>query len=269
MIDYTNPDKNRKSTQKRVQPENQKRGPVSMKVEGDGTSTIQHKESRSASAEHNILRNVYSWMTIGLLITGTVAWFVANSPTAARILFNSEFAFFGIFIAQLIFVFVLSAKILTLKPQTAVLLFIGYAALMGLTLSSIFLVYEIGTISLAFFTTAGMFGGMSLWAITTKKDLSGWGNYLLMGLWGIVISSIINIFVGSDAFSYFISYIGVGVFLGLTAYDTFVIKKWYQEMADRGDEKLYTKLSILGALKLYLDFINLFLYALRLLSRKR
>ncbi len=227
------------------------------------------KIATSAAEERNILKNVYLWMTIGLGLTGITAWVGATSEFVLSLIFGNSLGFFALVIGQLIMVWVLSARIMTLQRNTAILLFLGYSALTGLTLSSIFWVYELGTISLAFFTTAGMFGGMSLWALTTKKDLSGWGHFLMMGLWGLIIASLINFFVGSSAFYYMMSYVGIAIFLGFTAYDTFIIKKWYQKMADEGDEDLFTKLSIIGALKLYLDFINIFLYMLRILGRRR
>ncbi len=227
------------------------------------------KIATSAVEERNILKNVYLWMTIGLGITGITAWVGASSELVQSIIFGSGFGFFALIIGQLVMVWVLSAKIMTLQRNKAILLFLGYSALTGLTLSSIFWAYELGTISLAFFTTAGMFGGMSLWALTTKKDLSGWGHFLMMGLWGIIFASIINLFIGSSAFYFMMSYVGIAIFLGFTAYDTFIIKKWYQKMAEEGDENLYTKLSIIGALKLYLDFLNIFLYMLQILGRKR
>lgn len=234
-----------------------------------GASTAQYSANTSVASERSILKRVYLWMTAGLLLTGAVSVFTAGSESIQQAIWGSPFAPFALFIGQIVLVMVLSARIRTLQPGTAALLFLGYSALTGVTLSSIFWLYDLGTIGLAFLCTAGMFGGMSIWAVGTKKDLSSWGSFLIMGLWGIIIASIVNIFLRSDAFTYFLSYAGIALFLGLTAYDTFVIKRWYQEMADRGDEALATKLSILGALRLYLDFINIFLYVLRILGRKR
>ncbi len=267
MVDYTK--NNKKRTTK---PTNSDNGFTTNIEENNecATSTMESSAfSSSVVTERNILKNVYLWMTMGLAVTGITAWIGASSEFVMSLIFGNSLGFLALFIGQLVMVWVLSARIMTLQRNIAILLFLGYSALMGLTLTSIFWIYELGTISLAFFSTAGMFGGMSLWALTTKKDLSGWGHFLMMGLWGIIFASIINLFVGSSAFYFMMSYVGIAIFLGFTAYDTFIIKKWYQEMADRGDEDLYTKLSIIGALKLYLDFVNIFLYMLRILGRKR
>ncbi len=218
--------------------------------------------------ERNILRNVYIWMTGGLALTGVIALGIASSPGLVRALAGTPLLFFGLIIAELGLVVYLSARIMKMSPEAATMAFAGYAALNGVTLSLIFLAYTGAEISLAFFTAAGMFAGMSLYGMTTRTNLSGIGHYLIMGVWGIIIASIINMFLGSSTLYYLISYVGVAVFLGLTAYDTQVIKRWNQEYGSRVDEGMYVKLSILGALKLYLDFINLFLFLLRIFGSR-
>jgi hypothetical protein len=218
--------------------------------------------------ERNILRNVYIWMTAGLALTGIVAVGVAGSPGLVRALAGSPLLFFGLIIAELGLVVYLSARIMKMSPGAATMAFAGYAALNGVTLSLIFIAYTGAEISLAFFTAAGMFAGMSLFGMTTRTNLSGISHYLMMGLWGIIIASVINIFLGSSTLYYLISYVGVAVFLGLTAYDTQVIKRWNQEYGSQIDEGMYIKLSVIGALKLYLDFINLFLFLLRIFGSR-
>lgn len=218
--------------------------------------------------ERNILRNVYIWMTAGLALTGVIALGIAASPSLVRALAGTPMLFFVLIIAELGLVVYLSARIMKMSPGAATLAFAGYAALNGVTLSLIFLAYTGAEISLAFFTAAGMFAGMSLYGMTTRTNLSGIGHYLIMGVWGIIIASVINMFLGSSTLYYLISYVGVAVFLGLTAYDTQVIKRWNQEYGSRIDEGMYVKLSIIGALKLYLDFINLFLFLLRIFGSR-
>ena len=222
---------------------------------------------RGVARDQSILRNVYMWMTLGLAITGVVAMFVASSTGLMQALVGNRMLFFLLIIGELGLVFYLSARIHTMSPGAATAAFAGYAILTGVTLSVIFLAYTNASIARAFFVAAGMFAGMSLWAMTTKKDLSSIGNYLIMGLWGIIIASLVNIFLASSSLSWVISFVGVFLFLGLTAYDTQIIKRWSAEMGDVGEAD-YMRISIMGALKLYLDFINLFLFLLRLLGNR-
>ncbi len=211
---------------------------------------------------------VYNYMGIGLAVTGLVAFFVAqwamSSPAVAQTIYASPLAFV-IMLSPLAFVLVLSFGINKLSFGAAQLTFWAFAAVMGLSLSSIFLVYTGASIAKVFFITAAMFGSMSLYGYTTKRDLSGMGAFLMMGLIGIIIASIVNIFVGSSMLDFAISVIGVLVFVGLTAYDTQKIKEAYAE--NIGAEGL-GKLAIMGALNLYLDFINLFLMLLRLFGNR-
>ncbi|MFP4329693.1 MAG: Bax inhibitor-1/YccA family protein [Alkalispirochaetaceae bacterium] len=217
--------------------------------------------------EQTILKNVYMWMTLGLAITGVVALLVSSNEGMVRTLLGNRALFFGLIIGELGLVFWLSARIHTMSPATATAAFAGYSILNGVTLSVVFLIYTAASIAQAFFVAAGMFGTMSLWAMTTRKDLSSVGNYLIMGLFGIIIASLVNMFIGSSALSWGISFVGVFLFLGLTAYDTQIIKQWSAQMSD-ADEATFMRLSIMGALKLYLDFINIFLFLLRLLGNR-
>ena len=224
--------------------------------------------SRAADRDRSIIKNVYLWMTAGLTLTGVVAFGLSSNQSLMIALVSNRILFFGILIAELGLVMYLSARIQKMSASAATLAFALYAFLNGITLSVIFLAYTGTTISLAFFTTAATFGAMSLYAMTTKRDLSGMGHYLMMGVLGIIIVSIINIFLKSPAVYYMISYVGVVVFMGLTAYDTQKILSWSSRSGSLSEEQ-YVKYSIMGALKLYLDFINIFLFMLRIFGRRR
>ena len=201
------------------------------------------------------MAQVYGWMTVGLLLTAFIAWFAANTPAVMMFVFSSKITFFGLIIAQLGLVFVLSGMVQRLSAGMATTLFMLYSALTGLTLSSIFL-------------AGGMFGVMSLYGYTTKRDLSGFGNMLFMALIGIVLASLVNFWLKSEALMWAVTYIGVIVFVGLTAYDTQKLKN-IGEQIDVRDTSTLRKYSILGALTLYLDFINLFLMLLRIFGNRR
>lgn len=213
------------------------------------------------------LAKVFNWMAVGLGITGIVAYFTAQTGLAATIIGSP--AFFVLIIAELGLVFYLSARIAKIQASTASSLFVGYSVLNGLTLSVIFLAYTSSSIAGTFFITAGMFGAMAVYGLVTKKDLSGWGSFLFMGLIGIIIASVVNIFLKSSSMYWAISLIGVFIFTGLTAYDVQKIKRMGEEgIMSQGDEMI-KKGSIMGALTLYLDFINLFLMLLRFFGGSR
>lgn len=222
----------------------------------------------SVSELRSIMRNVYLWMTGGLALTGIVALLVSRSPGIMSALVSNRGLFIVLFIAEIGLVIYLSARIQKMKPGTAVLGFITYAALNGITLSLILLAYTGVTIATAFFVTAGTFAGMSVYGSVTKRDLSKIGSYLMMALIGIIIASVVNLFLRSSALYWVVSYLGVAVFLGLTAWDTQIIKGWSDSLSGKVSEGEYVKISILGALKLYLDFINLFLFFLRIFGRR-
>lgn len=217
--------------------------------------------------ERSILKNVYLWMTAGLALTGVVSYLVATTPSLMRMFLGSSFSFLFIVIAQFAVVFYLMARLDKMSSTSAIASFGAYSILTGITLSVIFYAYSGLVISRAFFTTAAAFGGMSFYGMTTKRDLDGIGHYLIIGLWGIIIASLINLLLGSANIYFLISIIGVLVFLGLTAWDTQKIRRMNDAYADRMDEETYIKLSIIGALMLYLDFINIFLYLLRIFGR--
>ena len=213
--------------------------------------------------QNTLIRQVYAWMGAGLTVTAVMALITLSSPTILTAIVGNRLLFFGLMIGELALVFTLSGAINRLSAGTATLIFIAYSALNGVTLSVVALVYTANSIASTFVVTAGMFGAMSIYGYVTRRDLTSWGSFLFMGLIGVVIASVVNIFVGSSAVSWVISAIGVVVFTGLTAYDTWKIK----EMAAQGTEG--RKPAILGALTLYLDFINLFLMLLRFTGNRR
>ena len=218
---------------------------------------------------NSFVRSVYNWMAIGLGITGVVAYGVANSPGVRQVVFGSPIVFFGLIIAQLAMVFMISARIQRMQASTATMLFILYSALNGATLSFIFLAYAQSSITSTFFICAATFTACSVYGWTTRRDLTSMGGFLTMGLIGIVIASVVNMFVQSGAVSTIVSYVGVLVFVGLTAYDTQDIKNMALSQPGDIDAGAVRKGAILGALKLYLDFINLFLMLLRIFGSSR
>lgn len=213
------------------------------------------------------LAKTFKWMAVGLLITGVVAYLTASTGLAYSIIGSP--VFYVLFFAELGLVFYLSARISKIQASTASGLFIGYSVLNGLTLSVIFIAYTSTSIAATFFITAGMFGGMAVYGLVTKRDLSGWGSFLFMGLIGVVIASVVNIFLQSSAVSWVVSMIGVIVFTGLTAYDVQKIKRMGEEGIMSQGEEAIRKGSLMGALTLYLDFINLFLMLLRFFGGSR
>src|SRR5262245_40175275 len=216
--------------------------------------------------QSSFLSQVYTWMTAGLLVTSAVAAYAASAPSVLNLIYGNPFTIWLLFLAQIGLVIGLSARIDRLAPGTAVALFIAYTALNGLTLSAIFLVYTYTTIAQAFLATAATFGVMSLYGASTKRDLSTVGNLLVMALIGFVIGSIVNLFWANSALYWVLTYLGIAVFIGLTAYDTQQIKRMSEQAHD---DTTARRLAIIGALKLYLDFINLFLLLLRIFGSPR
>ena len=212
------------------------------------------------------VRSVYNWMAIGLVLTGLVAYFVAHTPALFAIAMKGFFLFA---IAELVMVFTLSARIGKLQPSTATGLFVGYAALNGVTFSYIFMAYTSASIASTFFICAMMFAALSVYGWSTKKDLSAMGKFMFMGLVGIIIASVVNIFLRSPGMHMIISYIGVLVFAGLTAYDTQTIKHMALSQPAGTSAGVVRKGAIIGALKLYLDFILMFQYLLAIFGGSR
>jgi len=215
-----------------------------------------------------VLRRVYGWMTLGLFITAGVAAFVSASPLF-QILTGQPLIFFGLLIAELALVLGLSWGINRISTTTAISLFLIYAILNGLTLSTLFVVYTLGSVAFTFLASAATFGVMSIIGYTTKIELTKIGTFLLMGLIGLVIAMLVNIFWANSALGWIVTFAGIILFLGLTIFDTQRIKRMTATALQRGDEELEGRLGILGALSLYLDFINLFLFLLRLGGRRR
>ena len=225
---------------------------------------VNEKERGLSGAFPVLMRKVYTWMTLALLITGVTAFGVASSPT---LFMSLSKMMWGLIIAELALVFILSGAINRLSLGTATLMFIGYSVLNGAMLSSIFLLYEPMVIAKVFFITAGTFGAMAVYGYTTKKDLTSMGKILFMALIGLIIATVVNMFLKSPGFDYILSYIGVAIFIGLTAWDSQKIKEMLQTQYDMSEGA--QKLALLGALTLYLDFINLFLYLLRIFGNNR
>ncbi|KEY57426.1 Bax inhibitor-1/YccA family protein [Serratia sp. DD3] len=223
---------------------------------------------RANSGIQAYMAQVYGWMTCGLLLTAFVAWYAASTPAIISFIFSSQLTFFGLVIAQLGLVFVISGMVNRLSGSMATGLFMLYSALTGLTLSMILLQYTGESIAVTFVVTAGMFGAMSLYGYTTKRDLSGLGSMLFMGLIGIILASLVNIWLKSPALMWAVTYIGVLIFVGLTAYDTQKLKALGEQL-NPDDRDNFRKYSIVGALTLYLDFINLFLMLLRIFGNRR
>ncbi len=229
--------------------------------------SLRNKDYAMSTAFPALMRKVFVWMTLALAITGLTAYGVATSPTILSLIFSSKVTFFGLIIAEFALVFAISGAINRLSLSTATMLFILYSVINGATLSSIFFAFSVATIGKVFFITAGTFGAMALVGYTTKTDLTSMGKLLFMALLGIIIASVVNMFVASSGLDLILSYVGVLVFVGLTAYDTQKIKQMCQAAPDAGESA--QKLALIGALSLYLDFINLFLYLLRIFGNNR
>ena len=225
------------------------------------------RELEMSSAFPVLMRKVYLWMTLALVITGFTAYYVATSETLMMTLFTNQILFWGLVIGELVLVFSLSAAINRLSLTTATLMFVLYSVINGATMSFIFLAYTASSITNVFLITAGTFAVMAVFGYFTKTDLTSWGKILMMALIGIIIATIVNIFTKSEGLSMIQNYLGVLVFVGLTAYDSQKIKQMLMMAPDAGEAA--QKVALLGALSLYLDFINLFLYLLRILGSRR
>ena len=219
-----------------------------------------YKSTTGTSVLSMVMRKVYGRMFLALVVTALTSLYVASSPAILSVVLGNRAVFFGLMIAELAVVFVVSGMLNKLSTTTATLLFYLYAVLNGVVFSSIFVVYDLGSIASTFFITAGVFGAMSVYGMVTKNDMNKFGSYCIMGLFGLIIASIVNIFVASSTLDWIISLFGVALFIGLTAWDTQKIKN----VAYVTDPSQTGKLATIGALSLYLDFINLFLYLLRI-----
>ena len=222
----------------------------------------------TVEAVNALFRKVYQYMALGLILTSLTAWITASTPALLRMFYTSITPLIIVAVAELGLVIYLSATIAKHSASTSLMLFGIYSVLNGITCSAVLLVYTQESVYTAFLSTAGMFGAMSVYGIYTKRDITSWGSFLHMGLGGLIIAMVINLFVGSSAAETVISVIGIIVFMGLTAYDTAKIKA-LAEGAEMSDDETAGKIAVMGALELYLDFINLFLYLLRLFGKRR
>jgi FtsH-binding integral membrane protein len=229
--------------------------------------TMTRERELSMSAAFPILmRKVYVWMTLAMILTGVTAYGVANSPGILMALYSNQILFWGLIIVEFALVIGITAAINKLSLTTATLMFVLYSVINGAMLSSIFMIYTMSSITSVFFITAGTFAVMAFIGYTTKTDLTSMGKILIMALIGIIIATVVNIFLKSSGLEMILSYLGVLVFVGLTAYDSQKIKQMLLMAPDAGEGA--QKLALLGALTLYLDFINLFIYLLRIFGRR-
>ncbi len=236
------------------------------KVKANLANDAQHNAVTFESTIASAMRKVYLWMTFALIISGLSAWLIASNESYFATLMTNNALFWGLIITEFVLVFSIGAFINRLSSVAATLLFILYSIVNGVTLSYIFVVYNLSSVATIFFITAGTFAAMAVIGYTTKKDLSGFGRILWMALIGLIIALVVNIFVGNGVLATIISCVGVLIFVGLTAYDTQAIKKMIQE-AD-GNEEVLNKIGIIGALTLYLDFINIFIHLLSIFGSR-
>ncbi|MDO4671625.1 MAG: Bax inhibitor-1/YccA family protein [Porphyromonadaceae bacterium] len=234
--------------------------------EGMNEYSGQSQNVVTSTTTSSLMRSVFIWMTLALGITGFTSYLMMEKGYAMTLLQSGPMLFFGLLIAELIMVFVLSARIMKMSFSTATICFAAYSILNGVTLSPLLMMYTKTSLTTTFFITAGTFLAMAVIGYTTKRDLTKMGSYLFMGLIGLIIASVVNIFLGNSMFDLIISVIGVLIFTGLTVYEVNRIKAMLS-MAVEGDET-FKKIALLGSLSLYLNFINLFLYILRFFGNR-
>ena len=235
-------------------------------MENNFYNQVEERAQSSALSFPALMSKVYLWMTLALVVTGMTAYYVASSPAIFYAIVSNQIAFWGLFIGELVLVFVLSSRIMSLSFVTASLMFVAYSVMNGAFFSFILLAYTEQSIATTFLITAGTFGAMSLFGFVTKRDLSTMGRILFMLLIGLIIATVVNIFMKAEGLTLILNYAGVVIFVGLTAYDTQSIKQMLQE---HGDKEGAEKIALLGSLSLYLDFINLFIYLLRFFGESR
>ena len=230
---------------------------------------LSYQKEELSTTVNQVMKNIFMLMSLALALTGYVSYLIMSNEEILIKLLSNTMVFHGLLIAELIMVIVMSATINKMSFPAAMALFALYSALNGVTLSPLMSLYTEESITSTFFITAGTFGTMALFGYTTKKDLAGIGRILIMALIGIIIATIANIFIGSSQMSMIINYVGVIIFVGLTAYDTQKIKEMTQKSIQSGNESIIPKLSVIGALTLYLDFINLFIKLLKLMGKRK
>ena len=235
-------------------------------MENNFYNQVEERAQSSALSFPALMSKVYLWMTLALVVTGMTAYYVASSPAILYAIVTNQIAFWGLFIGELVLVFVLSSRIMSLSFVTASLMFVIYSIMNGVFFSFILRAYTEQSIATTFLITAGTFAAMSLFGFVTKRDLSTMGRILFMLLIGLLIATVVNIFMKAEGLTLILNYAGVVIFVGLTAYDTQSIKQMLQE---HGDKEGAEKIALLGSLSLYLDFINLFIYLLRFFGESR
>ena len=235
-------------------------------MENNFYNQVEERAQSSALSFPALMSKVYLWMTLALVVTGMTAYYVASTPAILYAIVSNQIAFWGLFIGELVLVFVLSSRIMRLSFVTASLMFVIYSIMNGVFFSFILRAYTEQSIATTFLITAGTFGAMSLFGFVTKRDLSTMGRILFMLLIGLIIATVVNIFMKAEGLALILNYAGVVIFVGLTAYDTQSIKQMLQE---HGDKEGAEKIALLGSLSLYLDFINLFIYLLRFFGESR
>ena len=235
-------------------------------MENNFYNQVEERAQSSALSFPALMSKVYLWMTLALVVTGMTAYYVASSPAILYAIVTNQITFWGLFIGELVLVFVLSSRIMSLSFVTASLMFVIYSIMNGVFFSFILLAYTEQSIATTFLITAGTFGAMSLFGFVTKRDLSAMGRILFMLLIGLIIATVVNIFMKAAGLTLLLNYARVVIFVGLTAYDTQSIKQMLQE---HGDKEGAEQIALLGSLSLYLDFINLFIYLLRILGSRK
>jgi len=233
---------------------NARSGPLAYESRADSTTVAQ------------FFNTVYAWMASGLALTAVVAWWVSTQPQLMRQIFQGPVLIILV-LAELGLVFAVSAGINRFSATTATVLFMIYSGLNGLTLSAIFVIYTKASLASTFVVTAGTFGAMSVYGFVTKRDLTSLGSMLFMALIGLILASVVNIFLGNETLYWIVTYAGVLIFVGLTAYDTQKLRNYAVQTG--GNKEMSNRLAIYGALDLYLDFINLFLFLLRLMGNRK
>lgn len=230
---------------------------------GQSTAGVSAEQLDQGLRAH--MSKIYGLMSFAMIITGVVAFVVGNNDAMLAAIFGTPLRWVVMF-APLVVVFAFGAMVNRMSAGAAQLVFWAFAALMGLSISYIFAVFTGMSIAQTFFATAAAFAGLSLWGYTTKKDISGWGSFLIMGVIGLIVASVINIFIGSAAIQFAVSVLGILIFAGLTAYDTQRLKNEYIQMAFAGEQEWIAKSAIMGALSLYLNFLNMFMFLLQFMG---
>lgn len=231
-----------------------------------GARPVELEYGTDDRAVFSFFNAVYAWMCVGLAVTGTVAWVVSHNAAALAFIHTKGIAV-AFLLGSVLMVWGIRAAATRVNPTVGLLLFLAYSAVVGVVLSGIFVVYDLGTIGQVFLITAGMFAGVSAYGYLTRRDLTGVGSICIMAVWGLFLATLVNIFWGNSTLYWIINYVGVAAFVGLTAYDTQKLKEVAYQL--QGDSKMAARMAVVGSLELYLDFINLFIFLLRIMGSRR